>query len=138
MSLIDKTCKTCKTCLHNVTFSKKNCEKGVYDRCREAYNWQHWEFRINNEGVVLEDQSRDKPVLEDQRHDNVNYQSHYTKGCIECIDAIASALTPDEFSGYLKGNVLKYTWRSGSKGDVVEDLKKAEWHLKKLINHLQP
>lgn len=56
--------------------------------------------------------------------DPVNHPSHYTSGNIECIDAIRAALTPEEFRGFCKGNVLKYCWRERHKaGDA--DLKKA-------------
>lgn len=64
--------------------------------------------------------------------DNVNHPAHYTNGEIECIDAIRSALTPEEFRGYCKGNILKYTWRERRKGHT-EDLQKARWYLERLI-----
>ena len=64
--------------------------------------------------------------------DNVNHPPHYTTGGIECIDAIEAALTPEEFRGFCKGNVIKYTYREGSKGGV-EDLKKAQWYLRRLL-----
>ena len=58
--------------------------------------------------------------------------THYTHGGIECIDAIESALTAEEFRGFLKGNVLKYTWRDRHKqGD--EDMAKAAWYLNRLL-----
>jgi hypothetical protein len=60
---------------------------------------------------------------------NIDHPSHYNSGEIECIDAIASALTPEELAGFIKGNVVKYLWRSNSKGKL-EDLEKAEWYLK--------
>lgn len=41
---------------------------------------------------------------------------HYRQGGIECIDAIRAALTDEEWRGYCKGNVLKYTWREKHKG----------------------
>lgn len=50
--------------------------------------------------------------------------SHYRNGDIECIDAIRSALTPSEFAGFCKGNVLKYVWREQHKGGSI-DLAKA-------------
>ena len=34
--------------------------------------------------------------------DNVNRPPHYRKGSVECIEAIKSALTREEFKGYLK------------------------------------
>ena len=63
--------------------------------------------------------------------DNVNSPPHYNKNSIECIDAIASA-TDNGFEYYLQGNIIKYLWRYRYKNGV-EDLKKAEWYLKKLI-----
>jgi hypothetical protein len=61
---------------------------------------------------------------------------HYKQGSVECIDAIQSALTPEEFRGYLKGNVLKYTWRERmKKGD--EDMAKARWYLGRLLEPKQ-
>lgn len=62
--------------------------------------------------------------------DNVHAPNHYKlRGLdIEAIDVIRGALTEDEFRGFCKGNVLKYTIREGHKnGD--EDLKKAKKYL---------
>ena len=68
-----------------------------------------------------------------QSLDMVNNPSHYNHKGVECIDAIEASMTEEEFQGYLKGNLMKYTWRYKYKGKPVEDLKKAEWYLKKLI-----
>lgn len=48
----------------------------------------------------------------------------YAHGSIECIDAIRSALTPEEFRGFCKGNIMKYVWRERHKGGDA-DLDKA-------------
>ena len=42
-------------------------------------------------------------------------------------------MTAEEFTGYLKGNCMKYLWRYKYKGKPVEDLKKCQWYLNKLI-----
>lgn len=65
-------------------------------------------------------------------YDTVNHPSHYTQGEIECITAIKAALTDDEFRGYVKGNILKYTWRERAKGGD-ESLRKARWYLNRLL-----
>lgn len=65
--------------------------------------------------------------------DNVNHPAHYTKGTLECLDVIKACLSDSEFEGFLKGNVLKYMYRKGDKGDALEDLEKACWYAKKLI-----
>lgn len=69
--------------------------------------------------------------------DNVAHPSHYTQGEIECIDAMRAALTHEEFIGYLRANVLKYLWRYDCKGAPVQDLRKAEWYLRRLIGEVE-
>jgi hypothetical protein len=60
--------------------------------------------------------------------DLVNQPPHYTAGTIECIDALRAALTPEEFAGFCKGNSIKYAWRSGRKGDAMQDMAKSAWY----------
>jgi len=64
--------------------------------------------------------------------DPVEKPIHYAASSVECIDAIEAQLTPEEFRGYLKGNVAKYMWRERHKGGK-ESLRKAKWYLSKLI-----
>lgn len=59
---------------------------------------------------------------------------HYKQGNVECIDGLESALSSEEFEGFLKGNILKYVWRESSK-NKTEDLKKAQWYLNRLIKY---
>lgn len=65
--------------------------------------------------------------------DNVNHPAHYNKGTMECLDVIKACLSESEFKGFLKGNVMKYMYRKGDKGDALEDLNKACWYAKKLM-----
>jgi hypothetical protein len=65
--------------------------------------------------------------------DNVNRPSHYTAGKVECIDAMEAAVTGLEgMEAVLTAQILKYIWRWRKKNGV-EDLRKAEWYLKRLI-----
>lgn len=64
--------------------------------------------------------------------DVISSPPHYTQGPIECIDALQAALTPEEYRGALKANVMKYLWRERHKGGV-ESLRKAAWYLDRLI-----
>jgi hypothetical protein len=64
--------------------------------------------------------------------DGVNAPKHYTVGGIEAIDVIKAKLTPEEYRGYLKGNLLKYLMRANYKGDHDKDCKKAAYYGKKL------
>jgi hypothetical protein len=66
------------------------------------------------------------------KSDPVNHPAHYTEGGVETIEYIKSKLTPEQFRGYIKGNVLKYISRENGKGGN-EDLKKAAWYLLYLV-----
>lgn len=78
--------------------------------------------------------------------ERINTPSHYTSGKVECIDAIESSMSREQFIGFLKGNVEKYLWRFDTKGikDSMsaeektlvryENLGKGEFYLKRLIS----
>ncbi len=64
--------------------------------------------------------------------DNVNKPAHYRVGEVEAIDYIAQQLGMG-VKDYLLGNVHKYLHRHRFKGQALEDLKKTEWYLRRLI-----
>ncbi len=66
-------------------------------------------------------------ITEEQLNDVVNHPKHYTAGGIECIDYINAC----KFD-YLEGNIVKYVTRYRNKNGV-EDLRKAEFYLRMLI-----
>ena len=65
---------------------------------------------------------------ESSKPDNVNHPKHYLKGGLECIQVIKAQLTPEQYEGYLYGNVIKYMWRWKEKNGL-EDLRKAAHYL---------
>lgn len=58
--------------------------------------------------------------------------AHYQQGGMQLLDIWKAKLSPEEFKGLCKGNVLKYVIRSDHKNGV-EDLKKAKVYLEWLI-----
>lgn len=67
----------------------------------------------------------------------VDSPSHYAaQGSIECIEAMESMLSAEEFIGYLRGNSFKYRWRFRHKNGK-QDLDKAEWYEKRLAEFLE-
>ena len=86
----------------------------------------------------FKDKDKDKEILFDKPvEDNVNSPEHYLKGKKETIDVIKDCMTDDEYHGYLKGNVLKYISRYKFKGEPLEDLKKAQWYLDRLVKEVE-
>lgn len=63
----------------------------------------------------------------------VEHPEHYTSGSVECIEAIRASMTPEEFAGYCKGNVIKYVWRYQKKGGSM-DLEKAAVYLDWMVD----
>ena len=57
--------------------------------------------------------------------DTVLNPKHYMQGSHECIDEIKAMLSPEEFKGFLKGNIIKYRYRANLKNGK-EDLAKAD------------
>ena len=68
-------------------------------------------------------------MSESKWEDNVIRPPHYLSNEVECIDAIRGMLGPEGFDDYCKGQVLKYIWRAGLKGDRITDLQKAKFYL---------
>ena len=68
--------------------------------------------------------------------DAVNNPAHYNSGKIEVIEIMEDQLSDVEYRGYIKGQVLKYITREAHKNGL-EDLKKAEWYLNRLIKKLE-
>jgi hypothetical protein len=66
------------------------------------------------------------------KKEKVDHPSHYNKGKIEVIDAIE-----DWNLNFSEGNVIKYVARHRFKGEPLEDLKKAEWYIQRLIRNLE-
>ena len=75
--------------------------------------------------------------LDEVKDDNINHPHRYTKGKIECIDAIESAVCDLKgIEAFCTGNVIKYVWRWKEK-EQVDSLKKAGWYLNHLIKKVE-
>lgn len=99
---------------------------------RLVYNLSKGRTRMQG-GVTAQMLKDTATSMQNEKTDNVNHPAHYKVGGIETIDYIEAKLTPEEFRGYLKGNVLKYLSRAGNKGNYEEDLLKARWYMNREI-----
>lgn len=74
----------------------------------------------NTEHITLQQRQKDS--------DPVNNPAHYNghPSGVECI-------TITEHMGFNLGNAVKYIWRADLKNDAIEDLKKAEWYIRREI-----
>lgn len=59
--------------------------------------------------------------------------NHYVNLDVQPWEAMEAWMSPAEFAGALRGAVIKYIARAGSKGPALQDYRKAEHYLQKLI-----
>lgn len=85
------------------------------------------EFEFLREGAAESKEGAPKP-------DMVNKPPHYKDASgIECKEITCHRKMP-----FSLGNAIKYLYRAGSKGDLLEDLKKAEWYLRVAYLNSEP
>ena len=66
--------------------------------------------------------------------DNIRHPKHYNTGKIEVIEYVKETLSPEEFKGFVKGNVIKYLAREAHKNGL-EDVLKAKFYLDYYVNN---
>ena len=58
--------------------------------------------------------------------------NHYTSMPIQPWDMMQAVMSHQEFIGFLKGNVIKYSMRAGQKAGATDDADKARHYQQKL------
>lgn len=101
--------------------------------------------KANTSNGSLHPMQQEGSVLNPSSSDYVDSPAHYTGGEIECIDAIESMLQScdDGYEGYLRGQIIKYTWRFRQKktlhgmtvAEGQQDLEKAQWYQHRLMDY---
>ena len=76
----------------------------------------------------IESQRDHKRKLQGDRYEKIDHPEHYTKGHETSEYIISWGMD------FLEGNVIKYVTRYKFKHGI-DDLKKAEWYLKRLIEN---
>jgi len=104
----------------------------------DALRKKHGSELLDKYEKYLEERTIDEENLANllQYQCMVENPPHYNAGSIECIEAIKASMSTESYTGYLKGNVQKYVWRYEDKNGV-EDLRKAQWYLNKLIAEVE-
>lgn len=67
-----------------------------------------------------------------KKDDAINPSHYRVKGIPEAIHLMMQLMTKEQLEGFCWGNVLKYAYRYGRKGDKKETAGKIEWYAKKL------
>ena len=87
-------------------------------------------------GVVAQNDESTVERMEDALNKKVDAAvnpAHYkVEGLPEAIDIINHLMHREQHEGFLWGNILKYAYRFGRKGDKAETAGKIEWYAKQL------
>jgi len=97
------------------------------DSCKFVEEGGYCSF--TNEAIFKEVKSLDDLNLWQEPHiekeeSKEQHGSHYDNGKLKGIEILRDKLTDEEFEGFLKGNILKYTMRANHKGQKEDDFKK--------------
>lgn len=72
--------------------------------------------------------------MDNQTYDMVNHPEHYSKGQIECIDAMQDIFTEEIVMYHCAVTAFKYIWRYQNKANPKQDIEKAVWYLTKAVD----
>ena len=81
-------------------------------------------------GVVVDIDDDDVP--KNDVEDAINPKHYKVDGLPEAIDIMNHLMTPEQFEGFLWGNIMKYAYRFGRKGDKGETAGKIAWYANQL------
>jgi len=122
--LIRQPCERCGVTEHVVAHHEDyNKPLDVVWLCKRHHKERHMEIDREN---------KDKP-----KPDMVNHPPHYTQGGIEMLDYIRAKFPPEQYIGFLRGNIEKYNTRIGLKDDSVQEAAKIEFYAKELHRFLK-
>jgi hypothetical protein len=122
--LVRQPCERCGTTQHVVAHHEDyNKPLDVLWLCKQHHKERHME---------IERENKNKP-----KPDMVNHPPHYTQGGIEMLDYIKAKFPPEQYIGFLRGNIEKYNTRIGLKDDSVQEAAKIEFYAKELHRFLR-
>ncbi len=75
---------------------------------------------------------RMEDALNKKVEDAVNPSHYRVEGLPDAIDIINHLMHREQYEGFLWGNILKYVYRYGRKGDKAETAGKIEWYARQL------
>jgi hypothetical protein len=67
----------------------------------------------------------------------VNHPSHYNQNGIEVLDILKAYMTREQYLGFLRGNMLKYSLRAPYKGNEDQDLEKMRFYTAQFLDEIR-
>lgn len=107
-------------------------EEPTKEQREESAKFSAWMNGAKNYAYYQVERRKQMREFKDGASDAVNPAHYQVEGIPEAIEIIAHLMTKEQFEGFLWGNIIKYAYRYGRKGDKAETAGKIEWYAKKL------
>lgn len=95
---------------------------------RDIVHIEDSDYEGKDEGTV----ERMEDALDKKVEDAINPSHYKVKGLPEAIDIMNHLMDSKQYEGFLWGNILKYAYRYGRKGDKAETAGKIAWYANQL------
>lgn len=106
-------------------------EDGTYSAFTLEGHYYPQRADVEKDITLLE--GEDKAAKDDAEEYTAIDPAHYrVKGIPEAIEIMEHLMTKEQLEGFLWGNILKYAYRYGRKGDKAETAGKIEWYANRL------
>lgn len=122
-----------------VVWTEDSNNVGKYNYTLEGHYYSHC-VDANKDIELLAAATEEEGTVEEDKiktDDAVNPSHYQVAGIPEAIGIMQGLLTKEQFEGFLWGNILKYAYRYGRKGDKKETAGKIEWYAQKLKELVQ-
>lgn len=82
--------------------------------------------------TIAKEPSSSKDEAGEAKYTPTNPAHYRVKGIPEAIEIMGHLMTKEQLEGFLWGNIIKYAYRYGRKGDEAETAGKIEWYANRL------
>lgn len=109
--------------------------KKVPQISHSMYLWRDsFDVVRKNEKVIMEEFH----IKKEKKQEDLTNPSYYNvEGASQPIEDMEAIMTPEQFEGFLWGNIIKYSKRFGRKGDKILTLGKIIWYAERLKKQLE-
>lgn len=107
-------------------------EAPTKEQIEESVRFTNWMIGARKYALKCVERRKQMREFKDGDSDAVNPAYYQVEGIPEAIEIIAHPMTPEQYEGFLWGNIIKYAYRYGRKGDKAETAGKIAWYATKL------
>ena len=105
-------------------------DDAVHGGTFSAFTLRGWYY--NHRSDTEKDIELSETGLTNVEYSPINPSHYQVKGIPEAIDIMKHLMTQEQFKGFLWGNIIKYAYRYGRKGDEHDTAGKIEWYANRL------